>query len=104
MAPDIIALEVLSTLRRLERRGEITSTRAGGALDDFRSMPIRRWSTEPLLDDIWNLRMNVGIYDACYVALAHALECPLVTADARLSRVQGLRATIILASGGARLG
>ena len=50
------------------------------------------------------MRMNVGVYDACYIALALALDCPLVTVDARLSRVQGLGATIILASGGARLG
>ena len=33
----------------------------------------------------FELRANVTAYDACYVALAEALDCPLVTADARLA-------------------
>jgi predicted nucleic acid-binding protein len=32
------------------------------------------------------LRANVTSYDACYVALAEALGCTLVTADLKLSR------------------
>ena len=32
------------------------------------------------------LRDNVSSYDATYVALAEILNCPLVTADARLAR------------------
>jgi predicted nucleic acid-binding protein len=47
-----------------------------------------------LLDRMWQLRENVTAYDAAYVALAEALDCPVVTADARLSRAPGLRCTV----------
>jgi predicted nucleic acid-binding protein len=39
----------------------------------------------------FELRANFTAYDATYVALAEALACDLVTADARLARAPGLR-------------
>lgn len=39
----------------------------------------------PLLRRVFELRANVTAYDACYVALAAALDCPLVTSDRRLA-------------------
>jgi predicted nucleic acid-binding protein len=60
-APDVINLEVLSTL----------------------------------LPAVWELRANVTSYDACYVALAEALGCTLVTADLKLSRAPGLGVPLI---------
>jgi hypothetical protein len=33
----------------------------------------------------YELRDNVSAYDAMYLALAEALDCPLITADARLA-------------------
>ncbi len=47
-----------------------------------------------LLDRIWQLRDNLTAYDASYVAVAEALEVPLMTADARLARVPGPRCAI----------
>jgi predicted nucleic acid-binding protein len=35
-------------------------------------------------------------YDACYVALAEALQAPLATLDARLTRAQGLGCAFLL--------
>lgn len=46
---------------------------------------------------MWQLRENVGGYDAAYVAAAEAYGCPLVTADARLMRTGDLRCEIRLA-------
>ncbi|MBA2239982.1 MAG: PIN domain-containing protein [Solirubrobacterales bacterium] len=43
---------------------------------------------------MWQLRENLSAYDATYVALAEALGCPLITADARLSRAPGLRCPV----------
>ncbi len=40
---------------------------------------------EPLLATIWRLRDNLTASDAAYVALALALDAPLVTLDARLA-------------------
>ena len=40
------------------------------------------------------LRDNLSAYDASYVALAELLDCNLLTADARLSGVPGVRCAI----------
>ena len=47
-----------------------------------------------LLTRAWKLRENVTAYDAMYVALAEALDAPLVTCDRLLARTSGHRATI----------
>lgn len=96
VAPDLINVEVLSTLRRLERLGTVTSVRASQAVEDLGVAPLRCWSTLTLLDIVWRLRFNVSAYDACYIALARSLRCALVTSDARLSRMPGLGVPVIL--------
>jgi predicted nucleic acid-binding protein len=95
VAPDGINPEVLSTLRRLERIGELPAGRAIQAVDDLLDAAVRRLPTLPLLPQAWALRANVASYDACYVALARDLGCPLVTGDLRLSRAAGLGVPLI---------
>jgi predicted nucleic acid-binding protein len=53
-----------------------------------------RYGLSSLLDRIWELRRNLSAYDAGYIALAEALGCGLVTADARLSRASGVHCPI----------
>jgi predicted nucleic acid-binding protein len=48
-----------------------------------------------LLPRVWQLRGNLTAYDASYIALAEALDCPLLTADRRLAGAPGVRATVI---------
>ena len=48
-------------------------------------MRLQRVSHHLLAERAWELRENVSFYDALYVALAEALEAPLVTLDARLA-------------------
>ena len=55
-----------------------------------------RYATHPLRDRVGDLRHNLTAYDAGYVALAQALDGPLVTADARLGTAPGPRCTITL--------
>lgn len=59
-------------------------------------MPVTRRSHHPLIPRIWELRDNLTPYDASYVALAEALGCPLVTADARLAAAPGVRCEIVV--------
>jgi predicted nucleic acid-binding protein len=94
-APDVINLEVLSTLRRLEWVGALPADRARLAVDDLRVAQVQRFPTLPLLPTVWTLRANVTSYDACYVALARDLGCTLVTADLKLSRARGLGVPLI---------
>jgi predicted nucleic acid-binding protein len=65
-APSLIDLEVVSVWRGLAR---------GGHLDARQRC--------------WQLRDNLTIYDAAYVALAEALQVTLLTGDQRLARASG---------------
>jgi predicted nucleic acid-binding protein len=55
---------------------------------------LRRYAAVGLLSRIWELRDNLGAYDATYVALAEASGCDRVTADARLARAPGPKCAI----------
>lgn len=90
-APELLDLEVTSVLRRLHAAGDVTARRAEVALVDLADLPLRRVSHRPLLARCWELRDNVTPYDASYVALAEAMDCPLVTADRRLAAAAGPR-------------
>ncbi len=95
-APELIDVELLSALRRLERLGAITAAKAGGIIDDFMQMPLARFSTHDLIEEIWDLRHNFSAYDASYVALAHLLKAPLLTRDAKLQRAASKLIKIVL--------
>jgi predicted nucleic acid-binding protein len=47
-----------------------------------------------LLSRCWELRENLTIYDAAYVALAELLQADLLTADGRLAAAPGPRCGI----------
>ena len=49
-----------------------------------------------LLPRIWDLRHNLTAYDAAYVALAEALDAPLLTRDQRLAAAAGHHARVEL--------
>jgi predicted nucleic acid-binding protein len=51
---------------------------------------------EPFAQRVWDLRENVTAYDAWYVAIAEALEIPLVTLDHRLAAAPGLRCEVLI--------
>jgi len=93
-APALIDLEVASVWRGLARGGHLDHRRVGLALDDLRDLPIQRVEHTPFLARCWELRDNLTIYDAAYVALAEALQAPLLTGDRRLSRSTGPRCVI----------
>jgi predicted nucleic acid-binding protein len=93
VAPDLLNVEVVSTLRRLEQIGTISAGRAAQAIGDLMRAPSRRLPTRSLVADMWSLRANVSAYDACYGALAWILRCLLVTGDAHFARAPGLGIT-----------
>ncbi len=95
-APALVDLEVVSVLRRASRGGSLEERRAGQALADLLVLPLRRGPHGPLLARIWELRDNLTAYAAAYVAMAEALEAPLLTADARLPHATGIRCEVEL--------
>lgn len=93
-APHLIDLEVLSVLRRLVRSATLGPDAASMARRSLAELPIERYPHVLLRDRIWELRDNLTIYDAAYVALAEELELPLVTSDGRLARSVGHHAVV----------
>lgn len=90
--PYLADLEVLSVLRRRLAAGDLDERRARLALADLGDLSLVRYPHLPFADR--ELRRNLTPYDAVYVALAEALACPFVTADARLARAPGLRCSV----------
>ena len=87
--PELADLEVASVLRRQMRVGALDGRRAGLALDDLAALPAQRAPHRRLLARCWELRDNLTIYDAAYVALAEAMHATLLTADRRLAGATG---------------
>ena len=94
-APTLLDFEVVSALRGLTLSGQLNVARAQDALTDFDDLPIHGWpSGAALRRRAHSLRANLTAYDAAYVALAEALQCPLLTRDVRLARSSGHSAKI----------
>lgn len=94
VAPELIDLEVVSTLRRAARAKRLDEQRSLQALTDLAALPLRRVPHLPLLGRVWELRDNLSAYDASYVALAEALDAVLITADGRIKRASGINCEI----------
>lgn len=95
-APALLDFEVVSALRRMTLRGQLSAPRAQDLLTDFEDLRVERWPfADALRRRAFALRENVSAYDAAYVALAEALECPLLTRDLRLARSSGHDAHIV---------
>lgn len=84
-APELIDIEVANILRKSVLRRERSPERAGSLLAAWARNAVVRHSHAHLLDAVWRLRGSITPYDASYVALASALDVPLVTADRRLA-------------------
>jgi predicted nucleic acid-binding protein len=95
-APHLADVEVTQGLRRLVRAGEVSPDRAAEALADLADFDLHRHPHLDLLARAWKLRDNVTAYDAMYVALAEALDAPIVTCDAPLAGAPGHGATVEL--------
>jgi len=83
--PDLLRVEVLAVIRKRRIDGSLTVDQADAAVDDLLDLPLSVFPAAPLLRRAWALRDNLTAYDAFYIALAEALDCPLLTADARLA-------------------
>ena len=93
-APHLIDLEVAQALRRYVRTGQMPDERAADALEDLADLDLSRYPHDLLLSRIWALRRNATAHDAAYLALAELLPALLITADARLAKVPGVRARV----------
>lgn len=97
--PELVLAEVSNILHRLERIGEVSRLEANSAQRDLLRLDLDLFPFAPFADRVWALRGNLTSYDAWYVALAEALECPLATLDRRLNRATGPACEILIPPG-----
>lgn len=97
-APHLLSVEVAQVLRRYVAGRTATAEEAEAMLVDLGDLDISRYEHEPLLPRMWELRENLTVYDAAYIALAEVLDAPLLTLDRRLASAPGIGAVVELIS------
>ena len=93
-APHLIDSEIVSALRRQVRRNRLSAADGWNAMRTWRRLAVTRYPAYGLFERMWEIRENVSAYDATYIALAEALDCALVTADARLGHASQARCAV----------
>ena len=92
--PAVFPAEVTSAVRDMLRAGVIAETTATATLVALVDVTKVCHAFDPFIERVWELRHHLTTYDAWYVALAEALDTPLLTADYQLARAIGLRCAI----------
>ncbi len=95
-APHLLDVEVAQVIRRYAANGDIDAAFGQQALADVADFALRRYPHDFLLPRIWDLRHNLTAHDAAYIALAEALDAPLLTRDRHLAAAAGHHAQIEL--------
>lgn len=95
-APAILPAEVLSAIRGLSLGGKISEHRAARARKRLGLSNFVFHQFVPYADRIWELRANLTVYDAWYVAVAEVLGVSLVTTYSRMASSPGIRCEVIV--------
>jgi predicted nucleic acid-binding protein len=95
-APEHLLVEATNVLRRRRNAGLLDLASAETAFAALMEMPVQLWPFSSIAQRAWRLGANASSYDAAYLALAERLSAPLLTRDARLSRVPGARCTVVV--------
>ncbi len=96
--PHLADSEVVQAIRSHARRGDIDDADAARAVRVWSQLGVHRVGVVGLLERVWELRANLTASDATYVAVAEAIDAPLLTADARLARAPTIRCDVELVS------
>ena len=88
-APSIAAFEGANIIRRHAAAGLIEPRQATTAHRDLALLTIEYWPYQAVAARCWELRANLTIYDAAFVAMAEATRSPLYTLDQRMVAATG---------------
>jgi predicted nucleic acid-binding protein len=88
-APHLLPVEVANILRRASLRGHISRDTASLAHADLGDLRVELFPYSLVAERAWELRSNLTLYDAWYVAVAELLGAKLATLDERLARAPG---------------
>lgn len=95
-APHLMPAEAANILRRGALTGDLSDEVASLGYGDLLQLRVELFPFEPFAERIWQLRENVTVYDAWYVAVAETLEAPLATLDERLCASPGPRCAFVV--------
>jgi predicted nucleic acid-binding protein len=95
-APHLMPVEAANILRRAVIAGDLSIDVATLAHEDLARLRVELFPYEPHADRVWQLRDNLTAYDAWYVAVAEALDAPMITLDRRVARATGPRCSFRL--------
>lgn len=90
-APEVMPFEAADVLRRLVVAGRMSSAIATLAHRNLVSLPVVLVPYEAVAERAWQLRDDVTVFDAAYVAVAELVGEPLATLDRRLAAAPGPR-------------
>jgi predicted nucleic acid-binding protein len=89
-APELVWPETLNALRRMALRGDISDERATQAALELSEVRLVCYPHAPLRESVWSMRHELTAYDATYLAVALALDEPLLlTGDGGLAARAG---------------
>jgi predicted nucleic acid-binding protein len=88
-APSIAAFESANIIRRHAAAGLIDERVASLAHRTLALLNVEYWPYDGVAARCWELRHNLTIYDAAFVAMAEATHSPLYTLDQRLASATG---------------
>ncbi len=86
--PDLFFIECTNILWKYVRWSGYPAKQAREAIRDLGKLTLQGVPTSELAEASLEIAISQKItaYDACYVALSHRLEIPLITADEKLAR------------------
>lgn len=99
VAPSLVGFEAPNIIRRHDLAGIVSADQAAQAHADLLDLAIELWPYEVLAPRAWQLRQNLSVYDASYVALAEIIDANLVTLDRRIGGAPGLGCTVVTPDG-----
>jgi predicted nucleic acid-binding protein len=97
VAPHLMPFEAANIIRRTTARGAIDDTQGFQALGALFRLDVELVPLDSVGGRVWDLRRNLTVYDASYVAVAERLGARLVTLDARLAVAPGIDCDVIVA-------
>lgn len=95
MGPGLVVFEAANVIRRHELAGLVGADQAVQAHGDLLDLAIELWPYELLASRAWQLRKNLSVYDASYVALAEIAGAALVTLDRGIAGAPGLACDVL---------
>jgi len=93
-APALVTYETANVIRKHELAGQISPDQSAQAHADLLDLAIELWPYDLLAARAWELRLNLSIYDATYVALAEITDLTLITLDKHLAKAPGTKCRI----------